>query len=304
MTTKLSEQIRLTLTRLDEQLLSEDPAEQILKNAPCGDETLDLMRRLRVIFHDADFDEGELSDVMSANFPQTWAAIVVGEHGSAFIRKVYSGIVRFFIRGNTKKNRLESEYFVARDIPELQQRIGQVEKVYISKDPRPVRPELVRRNEYRRSEKWDEESLINDIFKRISPIVTPIIKKINAEMRQYIHDALEKGNYSEVTMYTEAAKKTQGLLVFLGVQQNNMQLPQGNIDNINYRSEFKNIVKNAFHDMHKKVAPYDLYPSPEDDQEDVLRRELYTQFLQNASQNSGQEVKYIISRFKEYCLTG
>jgi hypothetical protein len=292
-----AEQIRLTLTQLNEQVLLEDPAEQILRDAPCGRPTLEL------IFHDADFDKAELVDLMTSDFSRTSVAIAVGEYGCAFVRRVNTGLVRYFIRGYSRKNRLKAEYFVARDMAEMQQQIGWA-TVYISKDPRPVRPELVRRDAYRRSEYWDEESIVNDIFKRISPIVTPIIKKINAEMRQYIHDALEKGNYKEVTMYSEAAKKTQGLLTFLGVRHNNMQLPQQPIDNIHYRLEFKDIVRNAFHDMHKKFAPYDLHPSPEDNQEDVVNRELYTQFLQNASQNSGKEVKYIISRFKEYCLTG
>ena len=301
-----AENIRRILEILTEsqQLLLEDPLNNILRDAKCGNELLKLIRSYRAVNHDADFQEVPFSFFMDADqFSGKKIGIVIGETGSAMIRPGRNTMRRFLIRGFEQKAKLKSEYFSSGETGTLLHFITNVKKCYVTVDPRPQRPELDIRAQNARDEYFDEEIAAQRIFQKIKPVLIPIIKKSFLDIQHHFKNAIEDGDYQTAQMYSTAAEKSKKFLVLLDRAEDVNELP-GLVDGFDYRRTFTNSIRQAFTDMHKKFPPYDLLPHSEEDPYETDSRESYTEFLKNAFTNIGAEVKYIIKRIKENCLTG
>lgn len=300
----MTNDIRSILAILNEQVLLEDPLAPILQGERGGKELLQMIRTHRVAYNNADFEEVHFSYFMSEDFTPGQVGIVVGQTGCATIRRrVGSVLVPYFIRGWEKKAKLRPEYFTATQTGQLLHLITNVKKCYVSKEPTPKDISLTMRRQNAADSYFDEEIATQRIFKKVKPVLIPIIRKSFFNVQKHFKDAIEAGDYQTAEMYSNAATKAKKFLVLIDRADSVDQLP-GFVEDINYRTEFTKSIRLAFTDMHKEYAPIDLFPHPDDSAEEIENRKLYRDFLENAMSHIGKEVKYIIDRFRESCLTG
>lgn len=285
-------------------LLLEDQLGRLLSKEVGGDQLMAMLRSFRILYNNTEFEEVPYSTLLDDDFfKQPMQAIVIGTTGSAVIRPGRdSGFIKYFVRGYEKKAKLNPEYFTANQPGQMLHFIGNIKNCYLIRNPRPHTPELERRRLNRASEYKDEEALMKLIFNRVRPILTPIIKKSFLEVQRLYKRAIEDSDYQTAEMYSSAASKANTLLAILSKEE--LTALPGHDGGINRSREFSNLVRTAFTDMYKKQPPYDLTGGPDDTIEDAEVTKLYSQFLNNAADNTGKEVKYIIDRFREYCLTG
>jgi hypothetical protein len=303
---QLNEARATSILKINEsrKILLEDQLGRVLSKEVGGDQLMNMLRSFRIVYNDAKFEEVPYSTLLDDDFfKQPMQAVVVGTTGCAVVRPGGPGpFLKYFVRGYEKKAKLNPEYFTANQPGQMLHFIGNIKNCYLIRNPRPQTQGLEIRRQNRASEYKNEETLMDQIFKRIRPILAPIIKKSFLEVQRLYKDAINNGDYQTAEMYGSAASKSNTLLAILS-KDDLTSLP-GHDGGVNYSRKFVEIVRNAFTDMYKKYPPYDLYGGPEDTAEDVEAMKLYSNFLSNAADNTGKEVKYIIDRFREYCLTG